>query len=444
MVKVTVAGLGPGPLDLVPAGLEDLAATAPAVLLRTARHPSAQAFSSYESLDELYEQASDFDELYPAVVEAVVARALASGGLLYLVPGSPMVAERTVGLLRADGRVEVEVRVATSFLDLAWSRLAVDPVDHGVRVVDAVDFVRHPLGPGPVLVGQTWSKAILSELKLAVDDLGGEPLKAVMLHHLGLDDEVVVEVSLDELDRALDPDHLTSVWIPVVPTVGPAVESLVALMATLRERCPWDAEQTHGSLARHLIEEAYEVVEVLDAIGDGVPDEGQVLALEEELGDLLFQVVFHAHLASEVGAFDLAGVANHVEAKLVSRHPHVFEGSELEADGAVGQWERIKQAEKGRGSVTDGIAPGLPALTLVAKLRSKGEAVGLTRPSLEDSSARLVTAAAALEGSQGEGAVGEAIAAVADLAAASGIDAEAVLRRVAAGIRDEVRAYEAR
>lgn len=444
MAKVVVAGLGPGPVELVPAGLEELAASFPAVLLRTSRHPSAAAFSGYPSLDHLYERAASFAELYPAVVEAIVDLASRSGELLYLVPGSPLVAERTVALLREERSVELELRPAMSFLDLAWSRLGVDPVAVGARLVDAVDFAARPSGPGPVLITQAWSRPILSELKLAVDDLSGAPLHAVFLHHLGLDDEVVTELPLDALDRALEPDHLTSVWIPVLPSAGPPMESLVALMATLRERCPWDAEQTHGSLARHLVEEAYEVVEVLDAIGDGVPSDEQAAALEEELGDLLFQVVFHAHLAAEVGAFNLGAVATQVEAKLVTRHPHVFEGAAVAPDGAVAQWERIKQAEKGRASVTDGIAPGLPALSLVAKLRSKGEAVGLARPSIEASSERLASALARLDGVEPELAVAEALAAVADLAAAMGVDAESVLRRVAAGIRDEVLAFEGR
>ena len=133
-------------------------AEASRVFLRTARHPAAGAVEvGAESFDELYERAEDFEALYGAIVDALVVAAqdvAASGGFVaYAVPGSPLVAERSVAMLRADGRVEVEVVPAPSFLDLAWDRLGVDPVEMAVRVVDAASFARDAAGdPGPLLV----------------------------------------------------------------------------------------------------------------------------------------------------------------------------------------------------------------------------------------------------------------------------------------------------
>ncbi len=439
-----MAGLGPGPLSLLQSSLMDRAALAPAVLLRTQRHPAAEPFAGYESLDALYEQASSFEQLYPEVVEAIVQAAQKAGELLYIVPGSPLVAEHTVALLRGDARIQLEIIPAISFLDLVWERLGVDPVDQGVRLIDATDFAASPAGPGPVLCTQAWSPQLLSEIKLSLDELSSrEAPRAVILHHLGLEDELILDVALDELDRAMVPDHLTSVWLPVVATPGQAVDALVALMAQLRERCPWDAEQSHGSLARHLIEEAYEVVEVLDLIADGTGSDHEMLWLEEELGDLLFQIVFHAHLASEVGAFNLSGVASHVEAKLIARHPHVFAGEELAEDGAVGQWERIKQAEKQRESVTDGIAPGLPALSLIAKLRSKAAAIGMEQATVHSAMGELQKAISALEVEAGEAQIAALLSAVAQYSAASACDAEAVLRKLASSLRTEILNFEA-
>ncbi|MEI7746666.1 MAG: MazG nucleotide pyrophosphohydrolase domain-containing protein, partial [Actinomycetota bacterium] len=197
------------------------------------------------------------------------------------------------------------------------------------------------------------------------------------------------------------------------------------------------------SLARHLIEEAYEVVEVLDLIADGTGSDHEMLWLEEELGDLLFQIVFHAHLASEVGAFNLSGVASHVEAKLIARHPHVFAGEELAEDGAVGQWERIKQAEKQRESVTDGIAPGLPALSLIAKLRSKAAAIGMEQATVHSAMGELQKAISALEVEAGEAQIAALLSAVAQYSAASACDAEAVLRKLASSLRTEILNFEA-
>ncbi len=369
---VTVVGLGPAGADLLGNdAAEELtqAATEGRAYLRTARHPAADRFEGLPAFDNLYEDAATFDEVYAGIVEALVAAAIeaAPDPILYAVPGSPLVAERTVDLLRADGRVEVTTRPALSFLDLAWVALGIDPLAAGVRLVDA-----GAAGPviggqgGPFLVAQCWSRHLLSEVKLAVpDDEGLELPRPVLLHHLGLEDEVVAVVDWWELDRTLEPDHLTSVYIPAsVPvegrTAGDEVTQLVALMDTLRERCPWDSVQTHASLMPHLVEESYEVLDALADLTEGDAPDDAYAHLEEELGDLLFQIVFHARLADEAGQFDLADVARRVHDKLVHRHPHVF--GDVDADTAeqvVTNWETIKKSEKGR-TQRDGGHPGQP------------------------------------------------------------------------------------
>ena len=278
---VAVVGLGPAGTDLLGIdATEQLtrAATQGRAYLRTARHPAAARFEGVPAFDHLYEAAATFDEVYAGIVEALVAAAFRAvpDPIVYAVPGSPSVAERTVDLLRADGRVEVTVRPALSFLDLAWVALGIDPLAEGVRLVDA-----STAGPvvgregGPFLVAQCWSRHLLSEVKLALPDDDRPQLpRPVLLHHLGLDDEVVVGVDWWELDRTLEPDHLTSVYIPAtVPAdgraAGDAVAQLVALMDTLRERCPWDSVQTHASLMPHLVEESYEVLDALAGLATG-------------------------------------------------------------------------------------------------------------------------------------------------------------------------------
>ena len=218
------------------------------------------------------------------------------GPVLYAVPGSPRVLERTVELLVADGPpagVDVEVVPAMSFLDLAWVRLGVDPIEEGVRLVDGHRFEVAAAGErGPLLVAHCHNQRVLSDIKLAFDEQ--EPERAVVLQRLGLPDESIVEVPWAELDRAVEADHLTSVYVPVA--AAPVAAELVRfdeLVRTLRAECPWDREQTHESLTRYLLEEAYEV---LDAVASGSDEH-----LEEELGDLLFQVVFHAAIARERG-----------------------------------------------------------------------------------------------------------------------------------------------
>jgi tetrapyrrole methylase family protein/MazG family protein len=464
---ITVVGLGPADTDLLGAGAAELLMQSGRAYLRTARHPAAAVVDGAHAFDDLYESAVDFDEVYAAIVEALVAAAVAAAPdpVVYAVPGSPLVAERSVELLRADGRVDVTIMPALSFLDLAWAALGIDPVAEGVRLVDAAAF--GSVGAterGPFLVGQCWSQHLLSEVKLAVSDEDDELPRPVLLHHLGLPDEVVATVDWWELDRTLESDHLTSLYVPALPLgagrrVGDEMARLAALMDTLRERCPWDRAQTHESLMPHLVEECYEVLDALSALGGSGAMDDACAHLQEELGDLLFQIVFHARLADEEGRFDLAAVARGVHDKLVHRHPHIFGDVEAtSADQVVSNWEAIKKSEKGRTSVTEGIPSGLPSLMLTTKLARKARAVGL-EPFDAGTPGAMVAAMEALtqlaEGAQPSaddplegdacelsGQVGELLFAVANLAQRVGVDAEQALRERALALRADILAAE--
>ena len=178
---------------------------------------------------------------------------------------------------------------------------------------------------------------------------------------------------------------------------GAAAEIVRLLLLTKRLRnpggCPWDAEQTHRSLTRYLLEETYEVVEALD----GLPDPAAYTALEDELGDLLYQVVFHAVLAEEADEFTMADVARGIHDKLVRRHPHVF--GDVVADetaDVVRNWEQIKKDEKGATSIVEGITEGLPSLLYTNKLFRKAASLGLDPGSLDEALDRIDTAVARL------------------------------------------------
>ncbi len=145
-------------------------------------------------------------------------------------------------------------------------------------------------------------------------------------------------------------------------------ERLVAVMHRLRSGCPWDAEQTHLSLVRYLVEETLEVVEAIEAGDDD--------QLVEELGDLLLQVVFHAEIAAETGRFDVEDVARRIADKLVARHPYVFADAGV-PDDLVGSWERAKAVEKARDSALDGIPERLSALTRAHKVLVRARSHGL-------------------------------------------------------------------
>ncbi|HET7489765.1 MAG TPA: nucleoside triphosphate pyrophosphohydrolase [Acidimicrobiales bacterium] len=437
--RVVAAGLGPAGPDLLTAATVAAIGRIPARYLRTTRHPAAAAVPGAHSFDALYDRADTLEEVYAGIVDALAEAAAAEGEVLYLVPGSPAVAERTVELLRADGRVALEVLPAVSFADLAWDRLGVDPLAAGVRLVDGRRFAEEAAGErGPLLVAQCDSALVLSEVKLAVDD---PPPAVTVLQRLGLPDEVVREVAWDDLDREVEPDHLTSLWIPVLAApVGRELLRFEELVRTLRRRCPWDREQTHATLARHLLEEAYETVEAIEGL-DGTAG---MEHLEEELGDLLFQVYFHATLAAEEGCFTLADVARGIHDKLVHRHPHVF--GQVQADTAaqvVANWDRIKTAEKGRESVMDGIPTALPSLLHAAKVQRRAASVGFDWSSVDGAYPKVAEELEELRAEPSEDELGDLLFAVVNVARHLGHDPETALRGASAKFARRFRAVEA-
>lgn len=461
--RVVVGGLGPATSDLVTAATLAAIDRIPHRYLRTRRHPSAGIVGLAVAFDTLYDAAETFDEVYDGVVERLVSAATEHGRVLYAVPGSPTVAETTVERLRADDRVDVELLPAVSFLDLAWERLGVDPLEVGVRLVDGHRFDAEAAGErGPLLVAQCDHRDVLSAVKLALGELvdagadaaegDGEAEPTVtVLQHLGLPDEQVTEVRWDELDRVVEPDHLTSLYVPrlAAPIAG-EVARFAEVVQRLRNECPWDREQTHHSLRRHLLEESYEVLEAIDHLdvdaGEGFDE------LEEELGDLLFQVVFHATLAAEEGRFTLADVARGISDKLIGRHPHVFGDVDAASfDEVVSRWDQLKKAEKGRESVMDGIPATLPALLYALKVQRRAASEGFAwRDLLGEADAKAEAEAVTGNDGHGDGdpdaaadaEIGERLLALVDEAEQAGVDPESALRVAAERIRDRCRALE--
>lgn len=465
MPRLIVVGLGPGGPELTTTGTREVIAAVPIRFLRTERHPAAQVVDGATSFDHVYDTASTLAEVYSTIADELLDAAVVHGEVLYAVPGSPVVAEHTIELLRersAVAGVDMELYPALSFVDLAWVRLGVDPIAAGVRVIDGQRFSVEAAGErGPLLVAQCDSRNVLSEIKLALDAGVESAVTAestvTFLHHLGLPDERVITVPWDDLDRSLEPDHLTSLYLPALaqPTAR-EVERLVDLVTTLRAECPWDQAQTHESLTRHLLEESYEV---LDAIAGLDVDVGEGYeALEEELGDLLFQVVFHARLAAEAGQFTLADVADGVYRKLYLRHPHVFGDVAVESPAdVVRNWEQIKKAEKGRASVFEGIPDHLPALLFALKIHKKTATLaelGVEVPTAASLTETLQALRGSMVDSDADGlkldglkldetTVGDLLFAVADVARRCDVDPEAALRGAAIRHRGKVMEAEA-
>jgi tetrapyrrole methylase family protein/MazG family protein len=421
---LTICGLGPGGPEHLTTETAGVLDGASACFVRTARHPTSGRASAAETFDHLYEAAETFDEVYAGIVEILVEAASARPGVVYAVPGSPLVLEESVRRLRADERVEVELIPALSFLDVAWARLGVDPIDDGVRLVDGHRFATEAAGErGPLLVAHTHSTHVLSDIKLAVD--AGPEQKAIVLQRLGTEEETVFEVAWPDLDRVVAPDHLTSLYLPeVAAPVARELTRSVELMRRLRRDCPWDREQDHQSLRTYLLEETHELLDAIEALGDGT-DGRAYQDLEEELGDVWYQVLFHAELAAEAGQFTVADVARTLHDKLVARHPHVFGGVAVDgSDEVVANWDQIKREEKQRASALDGIPSSLPALSLAAKTLERAQRAGAPTDfgALEASMSELL---APVDSSHSLGLV---LLGLVSASMAKGLDAEVALR----------------
>jgi XTP/dITP diphosphohydrolase len=215
------------------------------------------------------------------------------------------------------------------------------------------------------------------------------------------------------------------------PQPHPQLDQLIAVLELLRAPggCAWDAEQTHESLVRYLVEETYELI---DAIESGNREE-----LIEELGDVLYQVIFHSDIAAATSGedFTLEDVAAHMTAKMVGRHPHVFGDAVADTAADVNRrWDELKKVEKpGRKSVLDGVPQGMPALALADKLLGKAEKLGVTAPEHPSGAA---------SSAQSEDELGAQLLAIVGEARANGLDSERALRGAIRLLQQDMRAAE--
>jgi MazG family protein len=225
------------------------------------------------------------------------------------------------------------------------------------------------------------------------------------------------------------------------------------LTRVLREQCPWDQEQDHASLVRYLVEETYEVVDALHALdaNDAATDD----ALVEELGDLLYQVEFHAIIAEQEGRFTMADVARGVHDKLVRRHPHVFpaDGGLVVADDAATvkeNWDNIKHAEKGRTGAFDGLAHSQPALAYADAVQRRAAKVGFDWPDVEGALPKIAEEASELRAAARSGddartydELGDLLFAVVNVARHLGVEPETALRAATVKFRRRFEQVEA-
>ena len=456
---ITIVGLGPGSPGLLTVEAQQLLASVGEVYVRTRKHPTVAALppqATIHSFDPIYERAGTFEQVYAEIADRIVELGQREQGVIYAVPGHPLVGEasvRGVLALAEEKGLVVHIIEGLSFIEPVCTRLRQDPLN-GWQIADATDLTlqHYPaLNPDlPLLIGQLYSREVAADVKLALMTVYPDDQPVTLVRAAGTTDESLSTIPLYELDRSPGIDHLTSLYVPPLAAPG-SLAAFQEIVAHLRapEGCPWDREQTHLSLRPFLLEETHEVLEALD--------NEDTVSLQEELGDLLLQILLHTQIAIEDEEFRMTDVVGHIVAKLKRRHPHVF--GQVQVSGAqevVVNWERIKSEEKAARNqeenrdedtgVLSRVPITLPALARAQALRFRASRAGFDWPGIEGAWAKVEEEwqelrAAADTGEQ-ESEMGDVLFALATLAGWLHLDAEGALRAANARFAQRFQAME--
>ncbi|MCU9615281.1 nucleoside triphosphate pyrophosphohydrolase [Caldibacillus lycopersici] len=389
MKKITVVGLGAGDINQLPLGVYRLLNENYPLYLRTREHPVIAELEkeglTYQSFDSIYEAHEQFESVYTEIVEALLLAA-EKGPIVYAVPGHPLVAERTVQLLMEEGKdnqYEIILAGGQSFLDALFQSVRMDPID-GFQLLDGTNFHKGDIRlTQHMIIGQVYDAMSASNVKLELMDLLPDDYEVYIVTNAGNAQETVKKVPLYLLDHDWDINNLTSIYVPPVKQVEllyKDFQNFRQIIATLRgpNGCPWDIKQTHRSLKKYLLEEAYELLEAIDEEDDD--------HIVEELGDVLLQIMLHAQIGEDNGYFSIEDVIESIASKMVRRHPHVFgEVVVNDADEVVANWQKIKEQEPGREtpSVLAKVGKGLPALMQAYEIQKAAGKVGFDWQEIE-------------------------------------------------------------
>lgn len=383
MGKIYILGLGPGDVDSLTLGVVNRIKSGDKNFLRTIKHPTIKFFNDnnipYESYDYVYDMKEDFKDVYEYIVEDLIKKAKEYKSINYIVPGNPMVAEKTVELLlkKEDKDLEIELMTGLSFIEPMLELLKRDPIS-GLKIVNGEEFDIKDIDINiDYIITQVYNRRVASDIKLVLSEVYGDEYEIYVVNRAGVKgEEKLYKIPIYELDRIDGIDSLTSIYIPKVDKIIKKLYDITDIIDTMKklrseEGCPWDREQTHKSIRQSVIEEAYEVVDAIDR----EDEEGLI----EELGDLLLQIIFHCQIASEEGRFNLYHVTTQLNNKLIYRHPHVFDEKKVEKSAeVVYNWDRLKYNKRGISTYTDILKdiPPLPALMKSYKVQERAGQVG--------------------------------------------------------------------
>ncbi|WP_158738511.1 nucleoside triphosphate pyrophosphohydrolase [Alteribacillus sp. YIM 98480] len=382
--QITVIGLGVGELNQLPLGVYQTLKKAAPLFLRTREHPVVKELEeevSYLSFDHVYEANDTFEMVYKNIVKELIEAASNHNHIYYAVPGHPMTAEFTVERLlekAGNGELQVDILGGQSFLDPMFSALHIDP-NNGFQLLDATALQTKDIKMNQhIIISQVYDQMIASEVKLTLMEKYPDDYEVTLVTAAGTSQEKLRNVPLFALDREITQNNLTALYVPPVQKdnlLYREFETLREVIAKLRGRdgCPWDKKQTHHSLKRYLLEEAYEVIDAIDQEDDD--------HLQEELGDVLLQVMLHAQIGEDEGFFNVEDIIETLTSKMIRRHPHVFGDTTAHTEEQVNEnWEAIKRSENETKDTEDSllthIPASMPALMQAYELQKKAAKVG--------------------------------------------------------------------
>lgn len=394
MKKLIIAGLGPGPIGHMSQETLEIISRGYKLILRTGRHPAAEDLARrgilFTTYDNFYEEKKTFEEVYRSIVDDLITLHENNGDtLVYCVPGNPLLYEDSVELLLCEckkRKIEYRIIPAMSFVDTLLPLIGISSVD-GLLLLDALKIKASDINTDRhTIFVQVYNRFVAADLKLLLLEFYSPQQEVIVVRAAGVKDQEKKEtVMLCEMDHLEWFDHLTSVYIAPIPSLLQkrsdtySVEELFTVMERLLspQGCPWDREQDHNSLKPYLVEETYEVIEAID--------EEDMGKMQEELGDLLLQIVFHAMLAQNSNHFQFKDIVKGISEKMIRRHPHVFGNVQAaNSDEVLKNWEQIKAREKaenevsipGEKRVLAGINRSLPALLLAQDIQKKARKAG--------------------------------------------------------------------
>lgn len=386
MGKIYVIGLGPGSVDDLTLGAINRIGSGDKNFLRTENHPTIEYFKekeiSYKSFDYLYETKEEFSGVYETIADLLITEASKSGDINYFVPGNPLVAERTVEIL-IEREIDIEIVTGMSFIDPLIMSVKRDPIN-GLKIVDGTvfDFGMIDINMD-IIVTQVYNRRIISEIKLILSEVYGDEYEIYIIDSAGIkNQEIVKNIPIYMLDRFEKIGYLTSIYIPRIEKEDKKIfdfGDIIKIMERLRgeDGCPWDIEQTHESLRRYMLEEAYEAVDAID--------KGDIDSLVEELGDVLLQVIFHANIAFDEGEFNIMDVTTSLANKLISRHPHIFLDEKVaNSQEVVYNWDRLKELQGGSNTIEEKMdhISSFPSLIKGLKMQEIAAKVGFDWPDI--------------------------------------------------------------